>query len=130
MKIDHRISQRHRLAVTYSDQYNPRIIAGQGWGLDSPLEGSQSPKSIHDRTGRLNYDYVIRSNLLNHLTIGVDRYLNETRQLSQFQGWNEQLGIRGVVGDQGAFPMVTFTGGVSSPRALGGPDFSLNAIDG
>ncbi len=127
VKIDHSFSPSQKIAVTYSDQYNPRVIAGQGWGATSPVEGSQSPKSIHDRTGRVNWDYIARSDLLNHITVGVDRYNNQTRQLTQFQGWNQMLGIPGVPGDQGAFPLVTFTGGVGSPRALGGPDFSTNA---
>ena len=127
VKLDHSFSTAHKIAVTYSDQYNPRVIAGQGWGLTTPLEGSQSPKSIHDRTVRLNYDYIVRSNLLNHVTIGADRYRNRTQQLSQFQGWNQKLGIQGVMWDQGAFPVVNFSGGVASPKALGGPDFSTNA---
>lgn len=127
IKLDHSVSTRHKIALTYSDQYNPRVIAGQGWGLTSPLEGSQSPKSIHDRTARLNYDYIIRSDLLNHVTIGADRYRNRTQQLSQFQGWNRELGIQGVLWDQGAFPQIAFSGGVAAPRTLGGPDFSTNA---
>src|SRR5262249_13339618 len=49
------------------------------------------------------------------------------RQLSQFESWNQKLGIQGIVGDQGAFPVITFNGGVASPRGFGGPDFSLNA---
>ncbi len=126
VKVDHSFSTTHKIAITYSDQYNPRVIAGQGWGAGSPLEGSQAPKSIHDRMGRVNYDYIVRSDLLNHLTVGVDRYRNETRQVSQGQGWNTQLGIQGIVGDQGAFPVVNFSGGVASPRGLGGPDFSKN----
>jgi hypothetical protein len=126
VKLDHSFSATHKIAMTYSDQYNPRVIAGQGWGLTTPLEGSQSPKSIHDRTVRLNYDYIVRSNLLNHITIGADRYRNQTQQLSQFQGWNQKLGIQGILWDQGAFPAISFSGGVASPKALGGPDFSTN----
>lgn len=127
IKVNHSFSPMHKLAVTYSDQYNPRVIAGQGWGTSSPLEGSQSPKVIHDRTGRINYDAIVRADLLNHLTLGVDRYRNQTQQLSQFEGWNQRLGINGVTGDQGAFPVISFTGGVAAPRGLGGPDFSMNA---
>ncbi len=127
LKLDHSFSNAQKIAVTYSDQYNPRVIAGQGWGLTTPLEGSQSPKSIHDRTVRLNYDYIARGNLLNHVTIGADRYRNRTQQLSQFQGWNQKLGMQGILWDQGAFPSIGFSGGVASPRALGGPDFSTNA---
>jgi hypothetical protein len=127
LKLDHSFSTRHKIAVTYSDQYNPRVIAGQGWGLASPLEGGQSPKSIHDRTVRVNYDYIARANLLNHVTVGMDRYRNRTQQLSQFEGWNTKLGIQGILWDQGAFPAINFSGGVANPRALGGPDFSTNA---
>ena len=66
LKIDHSFSTKHKISITYSDQYNPRVIAGRGYGVDSPLEGSQSPKMIHDRTGRINYDWIMRPNLLNH----------------------------------------------------------------
>jgi hypothetical protein len=127
IKIDHNFTEKHRISVLYSDQYAPQIIAGKGWGAASPLEGSQSPKFIHDRTGRINYDYIIRSNLLSHFTIGVDRYNNQTQQVSQFQGWDQKLGIQGVAWDQGAFPVVNFSGGTAGPQGFGGPDFSTNA---
>ncbi len=127
LKIDHSFSNTHKLSITFSDQYNPRVIAGKGYGVDSPLEGSQSPKYIHDRTGRINYDWIIRPNLLSHFTVGVDRYNNQTQQLTQFQGWDQKLGIQGVIWDQGAFPVVNFSGGTASPNGLGGPDFSTNA---
>jgi hypothetical protein len=76
LKMDHSFSNTHKVSVTFSDQYNPRVIAGKGYGVDSPLEGSQSPKYIHDRTGRINYDWIARPNVLSHFTIGVDRYNN------------------------------------------------------
>ncbi len=127
LKIDHSFSNTQKISITYSDQYNPRVIAGRGYGVDSPLEGSQSPKYIHDRTGRINYDWIIKPNMLSHLTIGVDRYNNQTQQLTQFEGWDPKLGIQGVIWDQGAFPVVNFSGGSASPNGLGGPDFSTNA---
>jgi hypothetical protein len=126
-KIDHSFSNTHKVSITFSDQYNPRVIAGKGYGVDSPLEGSQSPKYIHDRTGRINYDWIVRPNVLSHFTIGVDRYNNQTQQLTQFQGWDQKLGIQGVIWDQGAFPVVNFSGGTAGPNGLGGPDFSTNA---
>ena len=127
VKIDHAFSEKHKISVLYSDQYIPQVIAGKGWGVDSPLEGSQSPKFIHDRTGRINYDYIIRPSLLNHFTIGVDRYNNQTQQVTQFQGWDQKLGIQGVTWDQGAFPVINFSGGTAAPQGFGGPDFSTNA---
>ena len=126
-KIDHSFSERHKISVLYSDQYVPQVIAGKGWGVSSPLEGSQSPKMIHDRTGRINYDYIIRPNLLSHFTVGVDRYNNQTQQVTQFQGWDQKLGIQGVLWDQGAFPVINFSGGTAGPQGFGGPDFSTNA---
>jgi hypothetical protein len=126
-KIDHSFSNTHKVSITFSDQYNPRVIAGKGYGVDSPLEGSQSPKYIHDRTGRINYDWIVRPNILSHFTVGVDRYNNQTQQLTQFQGWDQKLGIQGVIWDQGAFPVVNFSGGTAGPNGLGGPDFSTNA---
>jgi hypothetical protein len=127
LKFDHSFSNTHKISVTFSDQYNPRVIAGKGYGVDSPLEGSQSPKYIHDRTGRINYDWIARPNVLSHFTIGVDRYNNQTQQLTQFGGWDQKLGIQGVIWDQGAFPVVNFSGGTAGPNGLGGPDFSTNA---
>lgn len=127
VKLDHSFTDSHKLSFTYSDQYNPRVIAGQGYGVDNPLEGSQSPKYIHSRTGRINYDWIIRPNLLSHFTFGADRYNNQTQQLTQFEGWNPKLGIQGVIWDQGAFPVIGFSGGTASPRGMGGADFSTNA---
>lgn len=127
LKIDHSFSDTQKISVTYSDQYNPRVIANRGYGADNPLEGSQAPKYIHDRTGRINYDWIMRPNLLSHLTIGVDRYNNQTQQLTQFQGWDTKLGLQGVLWEQGAFPVVSFSGGTASPNGFGGGDFSTNA---
>ena len=127
LKFDHSFSNTHKVSITFSDQYNPRVIAGKGYGVDSPLEGSQSPKYIHDRTGRINYDWIARPNVLSHFTIGVDRYNNQTQQVTQFGGWDKKLGIQGVIWDQGAFPVVNFSGGTAAPNGLGGPDFSTNA---
>ena len=127
LKLDHSFSNTHKVSITFSDQYNPRVIAGKGYGVDSPLEGSQSPKYIHDRTGRINYDWIARPNVLSHFTIGVDRYNNQTQQVTQFGGWDKKLGIQGVIWDQGAFPVVNFSGGTAGPNGLGGPDFSTNA---
>src|SRR5258708_7973076 len=38
VKIDHAFSEKHKISVLYSDQYVPQVIAGKGWGVDSPLE--------------------------------------------------------------------------------------------
>lgn len=127
IKIDHSFSERNKLSVLYSDQYAPQVLAGNGWGYTNPLEGSQSPKLIHDRTGRINWDYIIRPNLLSHLTLGIDRYNNKTQELTQYQGWDQKLGIQGNLWDEGAFPYITFSGGTAAPQTFGGNNDSQNA---
>jgi Carboxypeptidase regulatory-like domain/TonB dependent receptor-like, beta-barrel len=126
VKFDHSISQKQKFTVTYSDQSRPRLIAGRGWGFDTPLEGFQN-QHIDTRTGRFNHDYVFGPNLLNHFTFGFDRYRNPAVTDTIGQGWNERLGIRGLPWDAGAFPFVSFAGGTAPPIDLSGAPNSLTA---
>lgn len=126
LKIDHTVSSRQKLSFTLSDQTRPRLIAGRGWGQDTPLEGFQN-QDIDTHTGRLNHDYVFGPTLLNHFTFGVDRYGNRAVTNTIGQGWNEQLGIRGLPWDAGAFPFVSFTGGTARPIDLSGAPNSITA---
>jgi hypothetical protein len=40
-KVDHSFSENEKISVSYIDEYRPRLIAGSGWGRDTPLEGAQ-----------------------------------------------------------------------------------------
>ncbi len=126
LKGDHSVSAKQKITVTYSDQSRPRLIAGRGWGRDTPLEGFQD-QHIDTRTGRINHDYIVRPNLLHHFTFGMDRYRNPAVTNTIGQGWNEKLGIRGLPWDAGAFPFVSFTGGTARPLDLSGAPNSLTA---
>jgi hypothetical protein len=122
-KVDHSFSENEKLSVSYTDEYRPRKIAGRGWGLDSPLEGLQD-QPLHSRTGRISLDSIIRSNLINHITLGYDRYLNPAFDASRGQGWDTKLGLLGQPFDTGAFPSVGFSGGTISPLGIGGGQYS------
>src|SRR5206468_5270086 len=124
LRVDHNLSQRQKVSVTYSDQTRPRLIQGAGWGADTPLEGFQD-QHIDSRTGRLNHDYVFGPRLLNHFTFGVDRYRNPAVTNTVGQAWNSKLGIRGLPWDAGAFPLVTFAGGSARPIDLSNGPNSL-----
>jgi hypothetical protein len=126
IKLDHNVSEKQKMTVTYSDQTRPRLIAGRGWGLDTPLEGFQD-QHIDTHTGRFNHDYIFAPTLLSHFTFGVDRYRNPAVTNTIGQGWNEKLGIRGLPWDAGAFPSVSFTGGSARPIDLSGAPNSLTA---
>jgi hypothetical protein len=118
IKIDQTITDKQKLAFSYFDQYFPTIITCIGYGVSNPLESCQNPKSIHTRTPRVNYDYIIRPNLLNHFTIGADRYNNIYANATVGQGWNDKLGIRGLPFDIGSVPWVRFSGGTASPAVI------------
>lgn len=122
-KVDHSFSDNQKLSVSYIDEYRPRFIAGTGWGIDNPLEGAQR-QPLHSRTARTSLDSILRPNVINHITIGYDRYLNPSFASTAGEGWNAKLGITGLPYDFGAFPNITFSGGAVSPIAIGSSQFS------
>ncbi len=126
VKIDHNFNSNHKLSVTNTLQTRPGIYSGQGWGLGLPIDGGQSPKNVQSFDARVNYDYIIRPNLLNHLVIGGDGMKNEAITSSLGQGWDAKLGITGLPADPGMFPAVNFSGGTAVPLGLGGTNYSYN----
>jgi hypothetical protein len=116
-RIDHNISDRHKIFVSYTDELRPRKIAGLGWGAD-PLEGFQENPE-HNMTGRFSYDAIIRPTLINHLTLGADRYGNPAISSTAGQGWDAKLGLTGLPWDFGGFPLVQFSGGTDTPINMG-----------
>jgi hypothetical protein len=136
-KLDHSISTSQKIALTYQNQWRPRLINSNGWGSfanvvpglpEAPdvLEGFQL-QTVTSQTWRVNHDYIFSPRLLNHLTLGVDRYVNPYTNTTVGQGWNQALGITGLPEDLGAFPRITFGGGTGSPLALGLPSNGLGA---
>jgi hypothetical protein len=118
IKIDHSFSDKHKLSILYRDQNTPQISTCTGYGLASPLEGCQNPKLLHTRNPRINYDWIIRPNLLNHFTLGADRYFNLYSNSTYGQGWNQKLGITGLPWDPGSIPWIQFTGGTDVPSSI------------
>jgi hypothetical protein len=119
VRVDHSLSDTQKLYVTYADQYRPRKIAGFGWGAESALEGLQY-QPLHSRTARVNIDSTLRATLINHITVGYDRYLNPPVNPTNGQGWNTKLGLKGLPFDYfGSFPSVSFSGGTNTPLSMG-----------
>ena len=118
IKIDHNFSNKHKISVLYRDQKTPQISTCTGYGLSSPLEGCQNPKLLHTRNPRVNYDWIIRPNLLNHFTLGADRYYNLYSNSTYGQGWNQKLGITGLPWDPGSVPWIQYVGGTNVPASI------------
>ena len=128
-KLDHSVSTKQKISVTYSNQTRPRLINSTGYGTfakkvaglpDEPdvLEGFQL-QTVTSQTWRGNHDYVFNSRVLNHFTVGVDRYVNPFNNTSVGKGWDQALGITGMPQDLGAFPQISFSGGTGSPITMG-----------
>jgi hypothetical protein len=128
-KLDHSISTKQKIALTYQNEWRPRLINNSGWGFTANavsglpnepdvLEGFQL-QTVTSQTWRLNHDYTVSSTVLNHLTLGVDRYVNPYSNTSVGQGWDKALGITGMPNDLGAFPQIAFSGGTASSISMG-----------
>jgi hypothetical protein len=126
IKVDHSFSPQHKLSLTTTLQTRPGDYSGQGWGINLPIDGSQDPKNVQSFDARVNYDYIIKPNLLNHLVLGGDGMNNRALTVGLGQGWDSKLGITGLPNDPGMFPVVNFSGGTASPLGLGGSNYSNN----
>ena len=126
VKLDHNFNSNHKLSLTSVLQTRPEQLGTRGWGLDLPVDGTEYPKNVQSFDARVNYDYIIRPNLLNHLVIGGDGMYNQADTSSLGQGWDAKLGIIGLPADPGMFPVVNFSGGTASPLGLGGTNYSRN----
>ena len=129
VKLDHSVSTKQKVSVTYSNQTRPRLINSTGYGTfaktvaglpNEPdvLEGFQL-QTVTSQTWRANHDYILNPRVLNHLTMGVDRYVNPYTNTSAGKGWDQALGITGMPQDLGAFPQINFGGGTGSPLTMG-----------
>ena len=126
IKVDHNFNPQHKLSLTTTLQTRPGDYSGQGWGINLPIDGSQDPKNVKSFDARVNYDYIIRPDLLNHLVLGGDGMNNQALTVGLGQGWDSKLGITGLPNDPGMFPVVNFSGGTASPLGLGGSNYSNN----
>ena len=128
-KLDHSFSSKQKIAITYENEWRPRLINNSGWGMTANtvsglptepdvLEGFQL-QTVTSQTWRVNHDYIFSPAILNHLTLGVDRYVNPFNNTSIGKGWDKALGITGMPADLGAFPQISFTGGTGSPINIG-----------
>ena len=126
VKLDRTLTDNQRLSLTTILQDRPAEWTFRGWGLGLPIDGTQNPKNVQSFDSRLNYDYIIRPNLLNHFTIGGDGMSNRAFTSSLGQHWDARLGITGLPADPGMFPTVDFSGGTAPPLGLGGTNYSKN----
>ncbi len=124
--MDHNVSTAQRLSVMYQAQVRHRVIWSNGMGPD-PQWGEPQVNPIDNTFDqianswkmRVNHDYVFSPQLINHVTVSLDRYINRGQNKTFGQGWADQLGITGLPDDDGSFPSINYSGGTASPANLG-----------
>lgn len=126
IKIDQTLADNQRLSIATILQDRPARWTSRGWGLGLAIDGTQDPKNVQSFDSRVNYDYILRPSLLNHLTLGGDGMNNRAFTSSLGQHWDSTLGITGLPADPGMFPVVNFSGGTASPLGFGGTNYSKN----
>lgn len=129
LKVDHNLSNAQRLSVMYTTQIRNRVLWGNpgsglgdvpNWGDEqvNPLDWITDQKANSWKV-RVNHDHIVNSQMINHVTLSLDRYTNRGQNKTVGQGWNQRLGLTGFPADNGAFPAITFSGGTAAPVNFG-----------
>lgn len=116
-KIDHSFSTNHRLSgmFNYTDRPSqkspaPSRLIPLG---DTTALANYNFQVVTTRIIRLNYDWTVKPNLINHIGAGLSRFRNPNFSLAYNQGWTQpdggKLGLRGVQFD--LFPTIQFSQG-------------------
>lgn len=113
IKLDHNVSDTHRIAASFIDEVIPRLLADQGgvWAPGSTDGGPFANVYDHRTTApsvRISDSYAISSHLLNVLTATFNRYRNPRLARSNSGNWSSTLGL-GNFGS-GNFPVIGFQG--------------------
>ena len=113
IKLDHILSNQHRLAGSFIYEEIPRLLADQGgvWSPGSTDGGPFANAYDHHTTApslRISDSFALSSNVLNVATFTFNRYRNPSIAASEDGNWPSTLGL----GDFGSgnFPIVKFQG--------------------
>ncbi|HOQ44598.1 MAG TPA: TonB-dependent receptor [Bryobacteraceae bacterium] len=126
-KVDHNVSTKQKLSVTYMNQIRHRQLQGEnvGWFTRIPWGSEQTNpldfitfQEANSWKARVNHDYIFSPSVLNHVTVSVDRYVNLGQNATNGGGWLDRLGLTGIPADNGAFPAITFSGGTAAPMNI------------
>lgn len=113
IKIDHNISDKHRLSGSFIYARIPRVLADQGgvWAPGSTDGGPFANAYNHTTNApavRFSDSYTFSPNVLNVFNITFNRFHNPSSAVSQKGNWGSALGL-GEFG-AGNFPIIKFQG--------------------
>jgi len=133
IKIDHNLSEKHRLAGSFIYSASPRMLADQGgiWAPGTkdggPLANAYDHK-VNAPSVRFSDSYTISNNVLNVFNFTLNRFHNPSVAVSQKDNWPQQLGL-GNTG-VGNFPVIRFNGvnGDQNRFAADGTQVSMTGL--
>ncbi len=112
-KIDHNIGTNHKLFGSASLTYFPDIPTAL---LPNPISGKRDTIG-NTYVLRVGHDWVIKPNMMNHLALGFNRYLVQTKGENNGFDWYAKMGYTGFsTGNLWGFPIIN----VSDVGAFGG----------
>ena len=129
VKIDHSLSNAHRLAYLFNRTTNRTEPGSSGAaGLPAPFNSFQST-SFDGDLHRGSWDWIVGSRMVNHLTIGVNTFLKNAFSPNVDQDWQNRICIPNAIDCNQNFGIITFSEfqqwGGSSYNGTEQPRFSL-----
>ena len=110
LKGDHVLSSSNRLTATFNRNFRERNNSPGGrWGVPP-----QSPTGVYQlqktpgTLGRFAWDSTLRPTVINHFSVGYNRFGNNNESVYVDQDWPSKIGLTNVPGT--TFPTLTFSG--------------------
>ena len=123
-KVDHSFGVKNRISGEFigSRTFNPS--SGR---YPAPI-GEGGIGSTHQYVARLSHDLILRPNLINHWTVGFNRWWSQSISEAGL-GWPETLGFKGVpgTGPGSVFPGLNI-GGLGNTYGNGGQGYDATNV--
>ncbi|MCW5982776.1 MAG: TonB-dependent receptor [Bryobacteraceae bacterium] len=111
MKVDHNITDNHRVSGMYNHEYRNRNNSPGGRYLPTPpglptqtWQNQYTPS----RLVRLSLNSTLSPTVLNRAALGYNRFRNANQSVYVDQGWAEQVGVKNTAATH--FPRMNFGG--------------------
>jgi Carboxypeptidase regulatory-like domain len=119
IKVDHHFNENHKISGYYNHTYRLRNNSPNGrWGIPPELPtGVYQLQYTPGRLVRLAYDWTITSNIINHASIGYNRFGNLNQSVFIDQDLPQQIGLQNVPGTH--FPTLVFGGAAYQGGGVG-----------
>jgi hypothetical protein len=111
LKGDYVVNEKNRLSVlyTYGNNSTPNTPL-----IPAPLGGGDQPSENKTRNARINYNWIVRSNLSNQVTLAWNQWASGVQPVSTWAGksdWVSYLGLKGFSPNYPTqFPQIVING--------------------